>query len=74
MNYSIKNTSKVNCWNPKIVGGEESTPGSWPYTVSIQRDGQFICGGTIIDHEWVITAGHCVYGYDENGGYFYHIR
>jgi len=65
---------KVNCWNPKIVGGEESTPGSWPYTVSIQRDGQFICGGTIIDHEWVITAGHCVYGYDENGGYFYHIR
>ena len=56
------------------MGGEESIPGSWPYTVSIQRDGQFICGGTIIDPEWVITAGHCVYGYDENGGFFYHIR
>ena len=46
----------------------------WPYTVSIQRDGQFICGGTIINPEWIITVGHCVYGYDEKGGYYYHIQ
>ena len=72
--FSLIFLFKDQCWTQRIVGGEEATPGSWPYTVSIQRDGQFICGGTIIDPEWVITAGHCVYGYDENGGHFYHIR
>jgi len=58
----------------KIVGGDVSYPEKWPYTVALYRDGQFICGATIISPEWVITAGHCVYGYDEGSGHFYQIR
>ena len=56
----------------KIVGGKISYPKSWPYTVAISRDGTFICGGTILSPDWVITAGHCVYGYEK--GYFYTVR
>ena len=56
----------------KIVGGKISYPKSWPYTVAIRRDGTFICGGTILSPDWVITAGHCVYGYEE--GYFFTVR
>merc|ERR1719158_1799446 len=58
----------------KIVGGDVSYPEKWPYTVALHRDGQFICGATIINPEWVITAGHCVYGYNEGKGFFYQIR
>ena len=58
----------------KIVGGEVSYPDSWPYTVALYRDGQFICGATIVSPEWVVTAGHCVFGYDEGKGFFYQVR
>jgi len=58
----------------RIVGGEVAYPDNWPYTVALYRDGQFICGATIIHPEWVITAGHCVFGYDEGQGFFYQIR
>ena len=56
----------------RIVGGEISYPKGWPFTVAISRDGTFICGGTILSPDWVITAGHCVYGYEK--GYFYTVR
>merc|ERR1719427_1074352 len=58
----------------KIVGGEVSYPDSWPYTVALYREGLFICGATIVSAEWIITAGHCVFGYKEGQGFFYNIR
>ena len=48
-----------------IVGGKESVPMSWPWAVQIQfkspRTGNFthICGGTIINEWYVLTAAHC---------------
>ena len=54
----------------RIVGGKVSYPNSWPYTVAIHRNGAFICGGIIIAPDWVITAGHCVFGHR---GQFYSI-
>lgn len=50
---------------PRIVGGQEATPGEWPWQVALVRKGtdlynnQF-CGGTIITADWVVTAAHCV--------------
>ncbi|XP_063046579.1 uncharacterized protein LOC134440419 isoform X2 [Engraulis encrasicolus] len=43
----------------RIVGGEDSEPGSWPWQVSIHRSGHQICGGSLINNEWVISAAHC---------------
>ena len=71
---NLSQEEKDNCFamEGRIVGGEISYPKIWPYTVAISRDGTFICGGTILSPDWVITAGHCVFGYEE--GHFYTVR
>jgi secreted trypsin-like serine protease len=60
----------ANCGQPaiapnlsqKIVGGKEAVVGSWPWQVSLRRSGSHICGASIIEDNYVITAAHCTYG------------
>jgi len=46
----------------RIVGGREAWPNSWPYVVSLRRNGGHRCGGAIIGKQWILTAGHCTSG------------
>lgn len=48
----------------RIVGGESSRYGEWPWLVTMQlskngSDHEHLCGGTLIDQQWVLTAAHC---------------
>ncbi|KAK7502858.1 hypothetical protein BaRGS_00005807 [Batillaria attramentaria] len=43
-----------------VAGGEIVPPGKWPWVVSLLYLGQAICGGTLIDKKWVVTAAHCI--------------
>lgn len=49
---------------PRIIGGDDTAPGEFPWTVSIKLNGQPICGGSLIDRQWILTAAHCVVGYN----------
>uniref|UniRef100_A0A5F9C313 Peptidase S1 domain-containing protein n=1 Tax=Oryctolagus cuniculus TaxID=9986 RepID=A0A5F9C313_RABIT len=44
---------------PLIVGGGESVRGRWPWMASMRRDSIPVCGGTLLNHRWVLTAAHC---------------
>jgi secreted trypsin-like serine protease len=57
--------------SPNIISGEEAEVGEFPYQISLQATDRFgqkfhNCGGSIYDEDTIITAAHCVKGYDPN--------
>ncbi|OCT59129.1 serine protease 27 isoform X1 [Xenopus laevis] len=56
-------TGASECGTPlvssRIMGGQDSQEGRWPWQVSLRRNGQNFCGGTLISNLWVVSAAHC---------------
>lgn len=50
----------TNYREPRIVGGNRTYEGEFPWAVSIQRHGNHHCGGVIVGKRWILTAAHCV--------------
>ncbi len=59
--------TSLNCVGQvKIFGGEDIDISEVPWQISLEVDGTHICGGSIIDEEWILTAAHCVVNVDES--------
>ncbi|XP_060651551.1 uncharacterized protein LOC132788237 [Drosophila nasuta] len=51
----------------RIFGGKDAHKGQFPYIVSMhirRANESYICGGSIIDHTWILTAAHCIHNAD----------
>ncbi|CAG9768789.1 unnamed protein product [Ceutorhynchus assimilis] len=55
----------------RVVGGKPSQPASWPWLVSIYKNGIFHCGGVLINELWIVTASHCA---DRYWQYYYEVQ
>uniref|UniRef100_A0A182N9T6 Peptidase S1 domain-containing protein n=1 Tax=Anopheles dirus TaxID=7168 RepID=A0A182N9T6_9DIPT len=56
----------TNSNNSKIVGGQEAEIGRYPWMVALYYNNRFICGGSLINDRYVLTAAHCVFGSDRS--------
>uniref|UniRef100_A0A8C4N576 Coagulation factor VII n=1 Tax=Equus asinus asinus TaxID=83772 RepID=A0A8C4N576_EQUAS len=43
----------------RIVGGKVCPKGQCPWQALLKMNGELLCGGTLLDTTWVVSAAHC---------------
>lgn len=52
-------------FSPYILGGKPTPAGAYTYVVALLVDGQLQCSGTLIGKRTILTAAHCIQGFED---------
>ncbi|XP_001604991.1 chymotrypsin-1 [Nasonia vitripennis] len=50
----------VSAYGQSDLGGTDAPDGAYPYQAALRRKSKFVCGASIINEHWLLTAAHCV--------------
>ncbi|KAJ3656372.1 hypothetical protein Zmor_015455 [Zophobas morio] len=56
--------TKSKSLTPRVIGGDHAFAGQIPYIAAIYKqtnDGNYFCGGALMNNQWILTSGNCVY-------------
>lgn len=53
-------------FDDQIVGGKKATRGQFPWQTLLTLDGSYMCGGSLISPNWILTAAHCSHEYNKS--------
>uniref|UniRef100_V5H9C2 Putative trypsin-like serine protease n=1 Tax=Ixodes ricinus TaxID=34613 RepID=V5H9C2_IXORI len=60
LQYNCGQRPKVKEISARIINGTEALPNHWPWMVAIYNSNDnLVCGGSLINEEYVVTATHC---------------
>lgn len=45
----------------RIIGGQNAEPHAHPFICSVQLSNSHICGASIVNGNWILTAAHCIF-------------
>ncbi|XP_018412200.1 PREDICTED: enteropeptidase [Nanorana parkeri] len=46
----------------RIVGGTDAAVGAWPWIAALYYNERQVCGASLVNNEWLVSAAHCAYG------------
>ncbi|XP_067265168.1 trypsin-like isoform X2 [Chanodichthys erythropterus] len=57
--FALLSVAVACCTDDKIIGGYECPANSQPWQAYLTDNGERLCGGSLIDERWVVSAAHC---------------
>lgn len=48
----------------RVVGGNVTRVNEFPWLAGLSKDGEFYCGAALMTRRHLLTAAHCVHGFD----------
>ena len=54
----------------RIINGVKADRGDWPWQVAVYSKGLFVCGASIINPSWILSAAHCFNGNPTPSDYY----